>query len=110
MTPQSAGALPPDDTDPDDTRTRTDLAIRWVAWHSLELTTVTAPLILAITVDAWLALGSVLAGAVWTATEWRRHTERRDIRTLPTGTADPVRQLTTTPAPDRRDDSNGASA
>jgi hypothetical protein len=91
-------------------RTRTDLAVRWIAWHSLELSTVVTPLILAVTVDGWLALGSVVAAGVWSATEWRRHTERRDIRTLTATGAAPARQLTTSAPGDRRDDSKGAHA
>lgn len=56
--------------------------VGWVRWHSVELATVTAPAVAAVTVHpGWAAL-TVAAGAGWVLIEVRA---RRDIPPVPPG-------------------------
>jgi hypothetical protein len=60
------------------TQTRTERAIAWVAWHFAELAAVAAPLVLAVLVSGWLALGSLLAATGWAVHEITVQRRTRD--------------------------------
>jgi hypothetical protein len=68
----------------DPPRTRTDQAVAWVGWHLAEIAGVTVPLVLALTVTAWLAVVSVLVAGAWAAHEIRLHRRRRALTAAPT--------------------------
>jgi hypothetical protein len=86
---------PPEHPGPPDSRPCTDLArlgtpatevvIRWIGWHLLELVGVGVPAALAVTVSVWWGLLSVLAGALWAVHEIR--IARRGRALSPTGRA-----------------------
>ncbi|UJW33651.1 hypothetical protein L3Q67_07765 [Saccharothrix sp. AJ9571] len=52
-------------------QTRTELAVQWTVWHFGELSAVSVPLLLGLTVNGWIALLSVPAAAVWAVFEVR---------------------------------------
>jgi hypothetical protein len=84
---------PPEHLGPPISRPSTDLArpatpatevvIRWIGWHLLELVGVGVPAALAFTVSLWWGLLSVLAGALWAVHETR--IARRGRALAPTG-------------------------
>jgi hypothetical protein len=51
--------------------TATEVVIRWVGWHLIELTGTGVPLVLALSVSVWWALIAVLTGALWMVHEVR---------------------------------------
>jgi hypothetical protein len=53
--------------------------VQWIGWHLAELAGVTAPLVLAVTVDVWWAALSVSVATAWLAHELRT---RRQVRAL----------------------------
>ncbi len=54
-----------------DDRSRGEQVADWVGWHLVELVAVGVPVVLALTVAAWLIAVSALAGAVWATAEVR---------------------------------------
>jgi hypothetical protein len=60
--------------------TRTDKAVRWVAFHAGELAGLAVPVLLAVTLSAWFGLLAVVASVWWVAHEVRDHRRQQEIR------------------------------
>lgn len=94
-------SMPHDPTGPATTNTTarpasaTDVVIRWVGWHLIELTGVGVPLVLAVTESVWCGLIGVLIGALWAVHEVR--VSRRHRAALPAAGRDANPDHTTNP-------------
>jgi hypothetical protein len=85
----------------------TDLVIRWVGWHLLELTALGVPTALAVTVSPWWAAPAVLVGGLWVTHEIRLTRRHRVAPTSGPDRTTPDR--TTTPRGPARDEEASAS-